>query len=67
MLMETLDLKAEELGVQEQPIYTPPFPDYTIPGLDSQWSALVVAVVATLLLFVVGLGVAKLINKKKRS
>jgi ABC-type phosphate transport system permease subunit len=63
--METFDLKAEELGAQEQQIWTAPFKDYTIAGSDSQWIALIVGIAATLLLFVVGIGVAKIIRKKK--
>ena len=63
--METFDVKAEELGAQEQQIWTAPFKDYTISGSDSQWIALIVGITATLLLFVAGLGVAKLIRKKK--
>ena len=63
--METFDVKAEELGAQEQQIWTAPFKDYTIAGSDSQWIALIVGIAATLLLFVVGIGVAKLIRKKK--
>ena len=63
--METFDQKAEELGAQEQQIWTAPFKDYTIAGSDSQWIALIVGIAATLLLFVVGIGVAKLIRKKK--
>jgi ABC-type phosphate transport system permease subunit len=63
--METFDLKAEELGAQEQQIWTAPFKDYTLAGSDSQWIALIVGIAATLLLFVVGIGVAKLIRKKK--
>jgi hypothetical protein len=63
--METLDVKAEELGAQEQPIYEPPFPDYSIAGMDNVWGALIIGLAATLLLFIVGLGVAKILNKKK--
>jgi hypothetical protein len=63
--LETLDVKAEELGAQEQPVYEPPLPDYTIPGLDNEWGALLLGITSTLLLFVVGLGVAKILSKKK--
>ncbi len=63
--LETLDVKAEELGLQEQPIYEAPLADYTIAGIDNQWVTLLVGIASTLLLFVAGLGVAKLINKKK--
>jgi hypothetical protein len=63
--LETLDVKAEELGAQEQPVYEPPFPDYVLPGIDNQWGALVIGIAGTMLLFIVGLGVAKILNKKK--
>lgn len=64
--METLDVKAEELGAQEQPIYEPPFPDYSIIGLDNVWGALIIGIASTLIVFIVSLGVAKILNKKKR-
>ena len=63
--LETLDVEAEELGVAEQPIYEPPFPNYSIVGFENQWGALVVGVASTLLLLVAGLAVAKVLNKKK--
>ena len=63
--LETFDAKAEELGAQEQTVWNAPFKDYTISGSESQLIALVVGVAATLLLFVTGFGVAKLIRKKK--
>jgi hypothetical protein len=34
--LETFDVKAEELGAQEQQIWTAPFKDYTIAGSESQ-------------------------------
>lgn len=63
--LETLDVKAEELGAVEQSIYEAPFPDYSIVGFENQWGALVVGGASTLLLFVAGLAVAKVLNKKK--
>jgi ABC-type phosphate transport system permease subunit len=63
--METLDKQAEQLGVEEKPVYNPPFADYNIPGLDNVWGALVIGIVGTLMLFIVGLGAAILLNKKK--
>jgi hypothetical protein len=62
---ETLDVKADELGAQEQPIWTAPFADYTIAGSDSQWIALAVGVAATLLIFAVAIVAAKTLKKKK--
>ncbi|MGE5188324.1 MAG: hypothetical protein ACM3JE_04785 [Betaproteobacteria bacterium] len=63
--LETLDVQAKALGAEEHPIYEPPFPDYNIVGLENEWGALVVGVVSTLLLFVAGLAVAKVLSKKK--
>jgi hypothetical protein len=63
--METLDVKAEELGATEQPVYEPPFPDYSIVGMENEWGALLIGISSTLLLFIVGLGVAKILNKKR--
>ncbi len=65
--LETFDVKAEELGAQEQPIYEPPFPDYAIIGLENEWGALLIGAASTLLLFAVGFGAAKLLSKKRQS
>jgi|SRR5450759_4169822 len=63
--MKTLDKQAEQLGAEEKPVFTPPFVDYNIPGLDNEWGALIIGIAGTLLLFVVSLGVAKVLHKKK--
>jgi hypothetical protein len=62
---ETLDKQAGQLGAEENPVYTAPFADYNIPGMDNTWGALIVGVVGTLLLFALGLIVAKIVRKKK--
>ncbi len=62
--LETFDAKAEEMGAQEQNLWTAPFQNYTVAGSDNPWVALAVGVSATLLLFVAGFGVAKIIKKK---
>jgi hypothetical protein len=62
---ETLDKQADKMGAEENPIYEAPFADYAIPGLDSIWGALIVGVVGTLLLFAMGIIVAKIFRKKK--
>jgi hypothetical protein len=64
--METLDVKAEELGAEEQPIYEPPFPDYSIIGFENEWGALILGISSTILLFIAGFAVAKVLSKKKR-
>jgi hypothetical protein len=63
--METLDVKAEELGAEEQPVYAPPLPDYTIPGFENEAGTILLGVASTTLVFIVGFVVAKLLNKKK--
>ncbi len=63
--METLDVKAEQLGAQEQSVYQAPLPNYNILGSDNVWSALAVGLLSTLLLFVITFGVAKLLKKRR--
>ena len=63
--LETLDLKASELGLEEQPIYDAPFPGYNITGSENKWSNLVVSIASTLLLFIVAFTVAELLSKKR--
>ncbi len=63
--METLDKQAEQLGMEEKPVYKAPLADYSIPGLDNVWGALIVGVASTLLLFIVSFVVAKLLKKKE--
>jgi hypothetical protein len=62
---ETLDKQAQQLGAEEKPVFTPPFADYNIPGLDNEWGALIIGIAGTLLLFIVSLGAAKVLHKKK--
>ena len=62
---ETLDKQAGVLGAQENPVYNAPFADYTIPGIDSTWGALIIGVLGTLLLFAVSLLIAKIVRRKK--
>lgn len=62
---ETFDMKAEELGAEEHPIFEAPFADYTIGDSDNQWIALIVGVAATFLLFLAGIAVAKVFRKKR--
>ena len=62
---ETLDKQAGKLGSEEKPVYHAPFADYNVPRLDNVWGALIVGVVGTLLLFALGLIVAKIVRKKK--
>jgi hypothetical protein len=63
--METLDVQAEKLGAQEQPVYEPPLPDYIIPGMDNPYATALLGIASTLVIFAVALGIAKILNKKK--
>jgi len=63
--LETFDVQAEKLGAEEQSIYAPPFPDYRIAGIENEWGALIIGIVGTLLLFLAGLGVAKILHRQK--
>ncbi|MCL1971193.1 MAG: hypothetical protein FWF66_07065 [Candidatus Bathyarchaeota archaeon] len=63
--LETLDLKADELGIEEEPIYDPPFPDYNIADSENQWSNLAIGIASTLLLFIAAFTVAKLLSHKR--
>lgn len=63
--LETLDVKAEELEVVGENILDAPFPEYTIPGFENEWGGILLGIVATLAIFVVTLGVASLLKKKK--
>ncbi|MDR2707667.1 MAG: hypothetical protein LBB87_02840 [Nitrososphaerota archaeon] len=63
--LEALDLKASELGIEEQPIYDPPFPDYNLSGSENKWSNLVIGIASTFLLFMVAFAVAKVLSKKR--
>ncbi|HSV49286.1 MAG TPA: hypothetical protein VLH35_03140 [Candidatus Acidoferrales bacterium] len=62
--LETFDVKAEELGAEEKPIHEAPLPDYSLPGVENEWGSLAVGIASTLLLFIAGLGAAKLLKKK---
>jgi cobalt/nickel transport system permease protein len=64
--IETLDLKAAELGIVEQPVYDPLFPDYNFSGFENKWSNLLIGIASTFLLFVAAFAIAKLISKKRK-
>lgn len=61
---ETLDEIAERFGATETPVWTPPIPDYEIPGLEGSIVANI-AVGATFTLLV--LGVVFVVGKALRS
>ena len=62
---ETLDKQAGKMGDEEKPVYQAPFDGYNVPGLENTWGLLIVGVFGTLLLFALGLVVAKIMRRKK--
>jgi uncharacterized membrane protein len=62
---ETLDVQAENLGVQDQSTYSAPFSDYTIASFDNALGNILLGVASTFVVFGVTLGVAKMLKKSK--
>lgn len=63
---ETLDEVAEHFGASESPIWTPPIPDYEIPGLEGNLAAnIFVGILFTLLILGVTLVAGKALKTKK--
>jgi hypothetical protein len=62
---ETFDQQAAQLGATEQTVYNPPFANYTIPGLDKVWGAIIVGAAGTLMLFAVSILVGKAVSKRR--
>ena len=62
---ETLDEVAEHFGASESPVWTPPIPDYEIPGLEgNRVTAIIVGITFTLLTLGVTLVVGKTLKSK---
>ena len=62
---ETLDVQAENLGVQDQSTYSAPFPDYTIAGFNNALGNILLGIASTFVVFGVTFGVAKLLKNSK--
>jgi len=63
--VETLDVKADQLGVEEHTLLHVPFPDYSIPGIESNVANLILGIASTILVYLIGYGTMKLITKKR--
>lgn len=61
---EKLDEIAEHFGAQESPIWTPPIPDYEIPGLEGN---IVVNIALGIFFTLVVLGVVLVVGKGLRA
>lgn len=62
--METLDVKAEDLGIEAgESVFPSPFPEYVVPGLETDAVNLLLGLASTLLIFVVAWGVLKALAK----
>ncbi len=62
--VETLDAVAEQFGVSERPVWTPPISDYEVPGLGGN---LVVGVVIGIAFTLLTLGVTLAVGKALKS
>lgn len=64
--VETLDQVAEQFGLSESPVWTPPLPDYEIPGLEGNVIAnVLVGILFTLVVLGVTLAVGKALKWRK--
>lgn len=64
--IETLDEVAEHFGSSESPVWTPPIPDYEIPGLEGNVAANIsIGIVFTLLTLGVAFAAGKALKAKK--
>ena len=64
--IETFDVVAEHLGVEEERLWTPFLPDYTIPGLEESLGAtLILGIASTLLVLGVAYGVGRVLLLKR--
>jgi len=62
---ETLDEVAEHFGASESFVWTPPLPDYEIPGLEGNLAAnIIVGMAFTLLTLAVALAIGKTLKAK---
>ena len=64
--LETLDVQAERLGLTGENILEAPFPEYTIPGVDSVWGSVLLGIASMLLIFTVTLVVASMLRKRRQ-
>lgn len=65
---ETLDQVAEQFGASTSPVWTPPIPEYEVPGFQGNLALdMVVGIVFTLLILALTIGIGKglLLLKRK--
>jgi len=66
--VETFDEIAELLGASESPVWSPPIPDYEIPGLEGNVGTnIAVGIVFTLAVFGVVLAVGRFLSPSRRA
>lgn len=62
---ETLDEIAEMFGASESPLWTPPFPDYELPGFEGNVAMnIVIGIVFTLMTLAVAFAVGKALKRR---
>jgi hypothetical protein len=62
--METLDVKAEHLGMEAKSLFPSPFPEYIVPGLESDVANLLLGLISTLVVFGVAWVVLKTLSRR---
>lgn len=65
--IETLDVKAEELGFEGLSLLPAPFPEYTVPGLEDPVVNFLLGVISVVIVLVVAFAVGKLLSSSQRS
>ncbi len=63
--METLDVQAEKLGVEDESIYQAPFPEYTIVGFENEAGNILLGVASTFAIFGITVAVATVLKKSR--
>ncbi|MEM3736799.1 MAG: hypothetical protein QXJ75_01730 [Candidatus Bathyarchaeia archaeon] len=63
---ETLDVVAEYFGAEDVALWTPPIPDYEIPGFEGVVTVnILLGIASTILVLAVTLGVGRVLRVKK--
>lgn len=65
--IETLDVKAEELGFEGFNLLPAPFPEYAVPGLEDPVVNFLLGIVSVVLVLAVSFAVGKLLTSGKKS
>ncbi|MEJ5292065.1 MAG: hypothetical protein WHS82_00535 [Candidatus Methanosuratincola sp.] len=65
--LETLDVKAEELGFEGFNLLPAPFPEYAVPGLEDPFVTFLLGIASVVLVLAVSFAVGKLLGARQTS